>query len=247
MNCGASCARLILIIFNFIFWLSGAAILGVGIWILVDPNLEDKIELVHTTDQEYFKQAAYLLLAFGAFIFLVGFSGCCGAIRNSKCLLGLYIFFLVVVFAGELAAGILAAIYKDEIKEDINKGLAQSIKDEYLKVPDSWDNVQKEFKCCGAEEAKDYTNSTWVQLTNRTDILIPESCCTTTNDVIDDKAKCQAMVSDYYTDGCKEKLMRWVDSHSIILIGVGCGIAALQIIGLVLAICLCRNLDDEKI
>ncbi|KAL8565368.1 hypothetical protein ACOMHN_029063 [Nucella lapillus] len=30
------------------------------------------------------------------------------------------------------------------IKEDINKGLAQSIKDEYHKVPDSWDNVQKE-------------------------------------------------------------------------------------------------------
>ena len=80
-------------LFSFLFHynyqqLSGVAILGVGIWILADPNLEDYIEVIHTTDQEYFKITAYILIAFGAFVFLVGFCGCCGAIRNSKCLLG---------------------------------------------------------------------------------------------------------------------------------------------------------------
>lgn len=72
----------------YVFQLSGVAILGVGIWFLVDPNLQDYIDVIHTSDEEYFRNAAYLLIAFGAFIFLVGFSGCCGAIRNSKCLLG---------------------------------------------------------------------------------------------------------------------------------------------------------------
>lgn len=237
---------MILIAFNFVFWLSGVAILGVGIWILVDPNLEDKIDLVHTNDREYFKHAAYILLAFGAFIFLVGFSGCCGAIRNSKCLLGLYIFFLVVVFAGELAAGILAAIYKDQIKDDIDKGLVKSIKEEYQKMRDAWDSVQKEYKCCGSMGPNDYMNSTWVLSLNNSDIQIPDSCCKRGKDGIVDKASCQKKTSEFYTGGCKEKLMDWVEDHSVILIGVGCGIAALQIIGLVLAICLCRNLDVEK-
>lgn len=30
---------------------------------------------------------AYLLLAMGAMLFLLGFLGCCGAIRENKCLL----------------------------------------------------------------------------------------------------------------------------------------------------------------
>jgi hypothetical protein len=72
------------------------AILGVGIWILADPNLQDYIDVIHGTDEQYFRQAAYLLIAFGAFIFLVGFCGCCGAIRKSKCLLG----FVSTVFTG---------------------------------------------------------------------------------------------------------------------------------------------------
>ena len=68
--------------------LSGVAVLGVGIWILVDPDLQDYIDVIHVTDEEYFKYAAYILIAFGAFVLVVGFCGCCGAIRNSKCMLG---------------------------------------------------------------------------------------------------------------------------------------------------------------
>ncbi|XP_076472175.1 CD151 antigen-like [Babylonia areolata] len=246
MNCGASFARMLLIIFNFIFWLSGVAILGVGIWILVDPNLEDKIDVIHTGDQEYFKHAAYLLLAFGAFIFLVGFSGCCGAIRNSKCLLGLYIFFLVLVFAGELAAGILAAVYKDKLEDEFKKGIIKSIEEDYLKNPDSFDAVQKELECCGASGPKDYENSTWYKENEKKNISyeIPASCCKPNVNLKD----CQERTDQdsFYKEGCQDKLVEWMEDHSTILIGVGCGIAALQIFGLVFAICLCRSIDDEK-
>ncbi|KAK7098302.1 tetraspanin-18-like [Littorina saxatilis] len=245
MSCGASCARLLLIAFNFVFWLSGVAILGVGIWILVDPNLQDYIDVIHTTDEEYFKNAAYILIAFGAFIFLVGFCGCCGAIRNSKCLLGFYIFFLVCVFAGELAAGILAAIYKDEITDKLNAGLTKSIKEEYLDNAASWDAVQKELKCCGGVGPQDYVNSTWQEGKSQ---MIPVSCCVLdSNGEPKNASYCQNKTKDFYHEtGCKEALTDWVKDKSIILIGVGCGIAALQIIGVILAICLCRSLNQEK-
>ena len=64
------------------------AVLSVGIWVLVDPNIQDYVDVINTTDEQYFKNVAYLLIALGSFVFLVGFCGCCGAIRKSKCLLG---------------------------------------------------------------------------------------------------------------------------------------------------------------
>lgn len=55
----------------------------------MDEDISSRIEIV-TIDSgdQYFKYAAYLFIGFGAFVFIVGFAGMCGAIRASKCLLG---------------------------------------------------------------------------------------------------------------------------------------------------------------
>merc|ERR1711963_965312 len=82
-------------------------------------------------DEDTLRTAAYILIGFGAFVFLVGFCGCCGAIRRSKCLLGFYIFFLIVVCAGELAAGVYVAIYRGEAEDKLDAGLQKSIKERY--------------------------------------------------------------------------------------------------------------------
>ena len=96
--------------------LSGAAILGVGIWLRVDKNAYKIFDLAQEAQGDsMFEVACYVLIGIGAFVFIVGFLGCCGAIKESKCMLGLYIFFLVIVFIVELAAGILAAVYKDRV------------------------------------------------------------------------------------------------------------------------------------
>jgi hypothetical protein len=82
----------------------------------VDKSVLSDIEVLQVdTEDPLLEYAAYILIAMGAFVFLVGFLGCCGAIKESKCMLGLYIFFLVLVMAGELAAGIIAIIYKDKV------------------------------------------------------------------------------------------------------------------------------------
>ncbi|KAI8783739.1 tetraspanin-18-like [Biomphalaria glabrata] len=245
----SSCSRALLFIFNFIFWLSGAAILGVGIWILVDPQLKDYMKLIKdgTQDEEFLKTSAYILIGFGSFVFLVGFCGCCGAIRGSKCLLGFYIFFLVVVFAGELAAGIYVAVFKNDIDSKLKTGLVDSIKKNYEgDMQTTWDLVQKELKCCGGDSYLDYQNSTWSHKQS-SDVKIPESCCELVNGVDRNKTLCMEATAGYfYTKGCREALLDWVNSHSAILIGVGCGIAGLEIIGLICAICFCRHIDKDK-
>ncbi|KAK3791516.1 hypothetical protein RRG08_061529 [Elysia crispata] len=252
MGCCSGFARILLITFNFIFWLSGAAVLGVGIWILVDPEIEDYQEVISdaTDDDQFLKTAAYILIAFGAFVFLVGFCGCCGAIRSSKCLIGLYITFLVVVFAGELAAGIYVAIYSEDASDKLDQGLTKSIKNNYIegsKVASAWDVVQKELECCGGHGYKDYMNSTWSSDPSLGK-LMPVSCCILgTDDKPKNETLCERATPNYYwTEGCRDQIEDWIKKHSRILIGVGCGVAALQIIGFICAICFCRHMDREK-
>lgn len=79
-------------VINILFFLAGAAVLGVGIWIRVDKSLENFRG--PDTGLEDFRNAlntsAYVLIAFGAFTFLVGFCGCCGAMKNNKVSNGLH-------------------------------------------------------------------------------------------------------------------------------------------------------------
>lgn len=57
--------------------------LGVGIWVLVDPT--GFREIVAANPLLF--TGVYVILAMGAMLFLLGFLGCCGAIRENKCLL----------------------------------------------------------------------------------------------------------------------------------------------------------------
>jgi hypothetical protein len=69
--------------------LSGAAILGVGIWFKVDPSIINKFQVYESGQNDpYLSIAGWVMVGVGAFVFIVGFFGCCGAIKESKCLLG---------------------------------------------------------------------------------------------------------------------------------------------------------------
>lgn len=63
--------------------LGGACLLGVGIWVLVDPT--GFREIVATNP--LLTTGAYIVLAMGGLLFLLGFLGCCGAVRENRCLL----------------------------------------------------------------------------------------------------------------------------------------------------------------
>ena len=63
--------------------MSGAVLVCVGIWLRFDKSM-----LEVTGDTYFMMTEAYTFIGLGIFVFVVGFFGCCGAIRESKCLLG---------------------------------------------------------------------------------------------------------------------------------------------------------------
>ncbi|KAK3547553.1 hypothetical protein QTP86_024716 [Hemibagrus guttatus] len=81
---------------------------------------------------------------------LVGFFGCCGAVRESQCLLGFFAC-LLIIFAAEVAAGVFGFLNKDTIIKDIQAFYKLSAKDS--NSTDILDSYHRVLNCCGTEES----------------------------------------------------------------------------------------------
>ncbi|RXN22909.1 CD9 antigen-like isoform X1 [Labeo rohita] len=69
--------------------LSGTGVLAVGLWLRFDERTKG----IFTGEQSpsVFLTGVYILIVAGAIMMVVGFLGCCGAIKESPCMLGLIV------------------------------------------------------------------------------------------------------------------------------------------------------------
>ncbi|XP_032076390.1 CD9 antigen [Thamnophis elegans] len=146
---GTKCIKYLLFGFNFVFWLAGTAVLAIGLWLRFDPQTKEIFKSEQDTTTA-FSIVVYILIAAGTIIMLVGFLGCCGAIQESQCMLGLFFTFLLVIFALEVAAAILGFSNKEKVPEEVKKlynSLFEQRKEE--KARESLKLFHEAFNCCG--------------------------------------------------------------------------------------------------
>ncbi|KAF3816436.1 hypothetical protein GH733_014609 [Mirounga leonina] len=72
-----------------ILQLAGIAVLAVGLWLRFDSQTKSIFE--QDSQPSSFYTGVYILIGAGALMMLVGFLGCCGAVQESQCMLGLVI------------------------------------------------------------------------------------------------------------------------------------------------------------
>jgi len=72
---------------SFSSQLSGGTLLGVGIWVTVDE--QSFLDIFGMLSSSVFQvvYVSYFLIAIGAVLLVIGFLGCYGAQKDSKCLL----------------------------------------------------------------------------------------------------------------------------------------------------------------
>ncbi|KAE8613890.1 hypothetical protein XENTR_v10007905 [Xenopus tropicalis] len=220
---GIKCIKYLLFAFNFIFWLAGTAVLGIGLWLRFDPQTKAMFEADQNTGAFY--TGVYILIGAGALMMLVGFLGCCGAIQESECMLGLFFAFLLVIFAVEIAAGIWGFTNKDKVVDE----LKTFYKDTYTKYMKSNDNALKDtlkaihlaLNCCGM---------TGVLEATVTDI------CPNNQGIVGalSAQSCPAAIEDVFT------------TKFHIVGAVGIGIAVIMIFGMIFSMVLCCAIRNNR-
>ncbi|XP_078510264.1 tetraspanin-11 [Lissotriton helveticus] len=242
-DCPTVCLKYLLFVFNFLFWVGGAAVMAVGVWTMIEKS--DFLSLLASST---FAVSAYILIFAGSFVMMIGFLGCCAIIREKRSCLSLYFSMLLLVFLIELVAGVLAYVYYQTLGEELKQHLNQTMMDNYGQpgkepLTQAIDRLQQDLKCCGSNSSSDWLSSAYIRST--TDILVPESCCKT----ITLKCGIRNHPSNIYKveGGCITKLEKFLGDHLLVIGAVGVGVACLQLVGAGLTACfLCVLYKEEE-
>ncbi|XP_061651434.1 tetraspanin-2-like [Phyllopteryx taeniolatus] len=142
---GMKCVKYLLFLFNFIFWLMGSFVLAVGLWLRFDPETVSLLNGDKAPDTYFI--GVYILIGAGSLVMLVGFFGCCGAVRESQCLLASFFACLLIIFGAEVAAGVFGFLNKDKIIEDVQNFYATTYNENNNSTLII--SYQKVLNCCG--------------------------------------------------------------------------------------------------
>ncbi|KAK0154774.1 CD9 antigen [Merluccius polli] len=127
--------------------LMGSLVLAVGLWLRFDPETVSLLNGDGAPDTFFI--GVYILIVAGSLVMLVGFFGCCGAVRESQCLLGSFFACLLIIFGAEVAAGVFGFLNKDKIIEDVQNFYSNAYNDNNNGT--LINSYHKVLNCCGTK------------------------------------------------------------------------------------------------
>ncbi|KAK5862099.1 hypothetical protein PBY51_017529 [Eleginops maclovinus] len=220
--------KYLLFTFNFLFFLGGTGILSSSTFV--------RINKAHFQITDELLPAINILIFVGAMTMTFGFLGCCGAIRESRCLLAIFFKGLLVMFLMLLSVGVLGAVSRtasaqEMLKKHMKDLLPLSEQPEDIQV--SFQTVETTGFCCGFFVGHlDWGNAR----------MVPDSCTCT-----DTSRNCTALEErEVYATPCMTYIMTWLDRVSETLMGIAFGFGILMILGMIFSSVLFCQLSTGK-
>uniref|UniRef100_A0A674K7W1 Tetraspanin n=1 Tax=Terrapene triunguis TaxID=2587831 RepID=A0A674K7W1_9SAUR len=194
--------KMMMFVFNGVIFLSGLAVLGIGIWVKVDGGSFVQILGAAAPQLMQLINVGYLCIAVGTFLLLMGFLGCCGAMKESKCLLlTVSALFTTRAFDSNRRVKHTSPLVKSPFE--------QRRTEEILPWP---------LNCCGVHNYTDFSGSAF-QI--RTNLTYPKSCCKDPT-----SAACNGR---NVSSGCFRQLVSLIKEKSLLLGGAATGAAVLEV------------------
>lgn len=185
-SCG-ECVKYLLLVLNLLFFLVGCAIVGIGVYFLVDKSF-----IATTFGSVIASVATWLLLIAGAIVLFISFFGCMGAMLEKRIMITIYMSILCLIFAMCLTGFILGVVFRTQIGEHVRNEMRVILQDDYgidlekdynRGITVAWDKMQEELYCCSVEDQswQIYLNSRWYKIQPGVPELdkpfVPLSCC----------------------------------------------------------------------
>ncbi|KAI1717549.1 tetraspanin family domain-containing protein [Ditylenchus destructor] len=252
---GFGCLRWSVFVFNLIFWLSGLGIAGIGLWLRLDPSVNELAELspnqssstsVHQW-RHNFSLPSTLLVVAGALMTLIGFLGCCGAWRQNQCMLVGFFVLLIIVFCLEVTCAMVAYVHQDSIRRYIESSMYDIVREKYgdstnPKYQQIFDRIQSEMECCGVRSYRDWLYSSWAHTAGLREY--PTNC-----GVGFDKLELDSYKPFLYDKGCSTALYHAAKDNLELVILTSVVLGSIQLLGIILSTLLCCCIgkrEDEE-
>ncbi|KAM9186902.1 tetraspanin-1 [Mergus octosetaceus] len=230
--------KVMMILFNLAIFLGGGALLGVGIWVTVDGQSFVKIFGGISSTVLQVVNVGYFLIVIGAILLIIGFLGCYGAQKESKCLLMMFFSVVLIIFIAEVAAAVVVLLYTSLAETFLTAVVTPILREKYGADKDFthiWNATMTEVHCCGLNNYTDFEGSPWYDQNKN----FPPPCCNSSS-------PCNATVaaaSD--VPGCFDQILQDIKTNADVVGGVAAGIAALEIAAMAVSMYLYCHLDQK--
>ncbi|XP_052831596.1 tetraspanin-33 [Octopus bimaculoides] len=208
---------------NFIVWLVGAGMIGIGTWAYIEKNSFNQTQI--ETIYDAFFDISLIFIVIGIIIFILGFTGYIGALRENICLLKCFNILLGGIFLILLGGAVAAFLLKDKFTDELTSIFQENLIPRYTEDDDTknlvnW--IQEQLKCCGIgkEGYKDWNQNEYFNCTGHekrmahaiVECSVPYSCCKYPDEVIASKT--------IYTTGCIPAAILFIENYLPVVGGI---------------------------
>lgn len=185
--------KLVFYVFNIVMLIIGVGMAGIGIWMNSEYDVKAYMYVFGARpDGNWLHAASGIFIAAGFILAGNCLLGIFGAKRESKGMLGFYLFLLIFIIILELTAGFLMAALRNEFHRFVKTNMMLMIKNEYTwdnEVGLAWNRVQVKRRCCGVDGSWNFRCSDWwfsqpensgIQCPDdyaRGSVHVPNTCC----------------------------------------------------------------------
>lgn len=214
MGCGEFLVKYILFFANLAFALAGLTLLGIGVAVQLQVNA-----VVDVIEANNLQLAPITAMVIGGAVFLIAFFGCCGAIRESNCMLVTYSIFMLLLMIAKLTLAILIFVKLDDVVADIPRWLSEA----FSRQPLAFQDIERAFSCCGPSGAISYLN-----------VVLPDSCCASTPCTI---------VNAY--SGCDKIIQSFFNTFGLTIGIVAIIVVSIELVAIVFGLCLANHVRNK--
>jgi len=238
MGCCDVLIKYIVFLFNFVFFLTSVALIGIGAYIQI--HMTKYLDFLGNT----YLNTSIILIIIGALMLIVTFFGCCGACTENPCMMYTYGTMLTLILLSLIGVAITVFVFRGDARKVITNTMTDSLKNYeesgHNGVTETWNIMQSDFKCCGVNNSTDWATTPKFEDTDD----VPDTCCKVFKDGCG-KGKATSK-EDINSTGCFVKFEDFISSNATTAIGVGVGVIILLFLGICVSCCVARGLASKN-
>jgi CD63 antigen len=238
MGCCDVLIKYIVFLFNFVFFLTSVALIGIGAYIQI--HMTKYLDFLGNT----YLNTSIILIIIGALMLIVTFFGCCGACTENPCMMYTYGTMLTLILLSLIGVAITVFVFRGDARKVITNTMTDSLKNYgesgHNGVTETWNIMQSDFQCCGVNNSTDWATTPKFQDTDD----VPDTCCKVFKDGCG-KGKATSK-EDINSTGCFVKFENFISSNATTAIGVGVGVIVLLFLGICVSCCVARGLASKN-